>query len=538
MGLSKMYEAKKKDDAAKDYTRTLSEIRLSSVSAPLEGGSPGSSPKATTSKKRLFKARARTFDHPGTAVVDNPVPQKRTVTDDTWSTRTAGDLVVIVMVGLPATGKTYIGRRLKQYLRFFHDCRTEIFNVGNYRRKVFGAETPHTFFSQHDEEAMAKRMKCAQMAMEDCKTWLRKEDSRPSVAVFDATNTTVSRRAWIMEQLDGVVESSKNVVFVESICDDDSIVDANIRAVKLKMPDYKSLSDKDAVQDFKQRINHYKEVYEPMCDKRDANLSFVKLKNGGRGVEMNCVRGYLQGRILHFLINLHTTPRPLYFSRHGQSQYNVLGKIGGDSFLSPQGEAYAVELAKFAHEEILGLDPDGTFKDENTCTASHARLYTSSLRRTKQTARHIKHPVCADGWVCMRPVEWRGLDEIFAGDFDGMTYEEIKEQFPHEFAARAKDKLRYTYPRGESYIDVIKRLDPVIHELERQTDPLLLVGHQGILRILFAYFMGLTREEAPFLKIPLNHVIKLSPETYSCEEERIELLRVDSELSDNDAPSH
>jgi broad specificity phosphatase PhoE len=40
-----------------------------------------------------------------------------------------------------------------------------------------------------------------------------------------------------------------------------------------------------------------------------------------------------------------------------------------------------------------------------------------------------------------------------------MTYETIERQMPAEFAARAADKLRYRYPRGESYIDVIQRLE-------------------------------------------------------------------------------
>ena len=39
---------------------------------------------------------------------------------------------------------------------------------------------------------------------------------------------------------------------------------------------------------------------------------------------------------------------------------------------------------------------------------------------------------------------------------DGMTYEEIAEQFPTEFAERDQDKLRYRYPKGKSYLDVCK----------------------------------------------------------------------------------
>ena len=63
----------------------------------------------------------------------------------------------------------------------------------------------------------------------------------------------------------------------------------------------------------------------------------------------------------------------------------------------------------------------------------------------------------------MRPREWRALDEIYAGVFDGMSYEEIESRFPAEFALRSADKLTYRYPRGESYLDVMQRLDPIIH---------------------------------------------------------------------------
>jgi broad specificity phosphatase PhoE len=37
----------------------------------------------------------------------------------------------------------------------------------------------------------------------------------------------------------------------------------------------------------------------------------------------------------------------------------------------------------------------------------------------------------------------QALDEIHAGIFDGMTYEQIEEQQPEEFRARKSDKLRY-----------------------------------------------------------------------------------------------
>lgn len=69
-----------------------------------------------------------------------------------------------------------------------------------------------------------------------------------------------------------------------------------------------------------------------------------------------------------------------------------------------------------------------------------------------------------------------------------MTYQEIQTKFPEEFAARDQSKFSYRYPRGESYEDLVARLEPVIMELERQEN-VLVVGHQAVLRCLLAYFL-------------------------------------------------
>ena len=87
-----------------------------------------------------------------------------------------------------------------------------------------------------------------------------------------------------------------------------------------------------------------------------------------------------------------------------------------------------------------------------------------------------------------------------------MTYEEIKERFPKETKLRKADKLSYRYPRGESYLDVISRLDPLVQELESYQEPVLIVGHQGVLRLIYAYFTGMDRTEACNASIPLNTV--------------------------------
>ena len=457
----------------------------------------------------------------------NPKPQVRSAPQDA-EVGTAGDKLVLVMVGLPARGKTYIARRVARYLHFFHGAPTKVFNVGNYRREISGAKVGSSFFSNKNAKSLAERQKAAEYAMRDLKQWLQEKNDKGRVGIFDATNTTKERREWIIQELAGIMESKSHIIFVESICNNEDIINENIRAVKLNMPDYKGENPEKAVEDFKKRIENYESIYQPISDEE---LSWVRLVDAGRQVTMNNIKGFLAGRVVQFLINLHFHPRPIYLSRHGQSEYNKLQKVGGDSGLSPAGEEYALALAKYVDEHILVDKIDGI--DGNPM---HARLFTSSLRRTKLTARHIKHDTLDDGWIVMRPKVLRNLDEIYAGVFDGYTYKEIQTVAPEEFEARSRNKLTYRYPRGESYLDVIDRLAPVIQEIERTKDPILIVGHQGILRIIYSYFMDYPREKAPFEKIPLNTIIKLIPDTYDCKEERKCLIPMSNE--DKNTPSH
>jgi 6-phosphofructo-2-kinase/fructose-2,6-biphosphatase 2 len=77
---------------------------------------------------------------------------------------------------------------------------------------------------------------------------------------------------------------------------------------------------------------------------------------------------------------------------------------------------------------------------------------------------------------------------IFQGICEEMTYEEIAEKYPEDFTARDQSKFTYRYPRGESYEDLVARLEPVIMELERQGN-VLVVSHQAVIRCLLAYFL-------------------------------------------------
>ena len=328
---------------------------------------------------------------------------------------TQGDKLVIALVGLPARGKTYIANKVKRYLNFFHGAPCEVFNVGNYRRKKYKC-APSKFFDKENEEGLKMRMDCAEAALQDCVAFINAGMEKGRVAVFDATNCTRARRQWLVDQLKPTLQSISHVIFVESVCEDPVILENNIRASMQHMPDYQDMSEADALADFESRISNYKRQYDTLDQVLDKEFSWIKTVDGGQQVVLNKIFGYLPGRIASFVMNLHTSPKTICLSRHGQSEYNLVQKIGGDSSLTAHGIEYARALAEWVHKDLLPTHP-------------RTRLWTSTLRRTIETGSYIKHMrIEVDGrpWITMRPRQWHALDEIHAGIFDGMTYAEVR----------------------------------------------------------------------------------------------------------------
>lgn len=218
--------------------------------------------------------------------------------------------MVCVMVGLPARGKTYISQKLTRYLNWL-GIPTQVFNVGNYRRKISGPSKKHDFFSPHNEEAEQERLRAAIEALNETVDWLRETDGQ--VAVYDATNTTLFRRTLICETCERL---GLSVLFIESICDENDLIIDNIMAVKLDCPDYRGMDPNEAVHDFQERIKHYAAIYEPVgTSPEEAAASYIKLINVGAKAVINRILDYRQSKIVYYLMNLHIQPRSIYLCR-------------------------------------------------------------------------------------------------------------------------------------------------------------------------------------------------------------------------------
>ena len=74
--------------------------------------------------------------------------------------------LVLAMVGLPARGKTFMARRLKRHLSWI-GYKTDIYNVGNFRRRILGATQPAQFFDPSNTAGEQARREMANIAFEE-----------------------------------------------------------------------------------------------------------------------------------------------------------------------------------------------------------------------------------------------------------------------------------------------------------------------------------------------------------------------------------
>ena len=556
---------------------------------------------SATSTPRL---RPTTLDIPG-------LTKSKVSPDGKIAQRDVGSKLVIVMVGLPARGKSYITKKMARYLNWLqHDCK--IFNVGE-KRRVHAASTsgmrlsqntlervptsirealeqhrdspaqiaakilingdagqhaqhdsdgsaiddaPRVevtspepkedangeedddenmdqsagFFDPNNARAASIREQCAMETLDDLLDYIL--NGSGSVGIFDATNSTLVRRKKIMDKIRSRAGPELNVLFVESVCRDQNLLESNMR-LKLSGPDYQDKDPVAALEDFRKRVAIYERNYVPIGDyEEDHNMPYVKMVDVGRKMISHQIKGFLAGQAVYYLLNFNLAPRMIWITRHGESTDNVAGRIGGDSDLSPNGERYAAAMSRFvdaqrrswavrqadkmAHTHFPPVPGDHTppnpyFSLENEENKNFC-VWTSMLKRSIATGARFDE----DDYEVK---QMRMLDELNAGIMEGLTYDEIRTKYSAEYLLRRRDKLSYRYPGpgGEGYLDVINRIRPVIVELERMTDHCLLVTHRSVARVLLAYFQGLKREDVADLDCPLGMLYQLEPKPYGVE---------------------
>ncbi|CRL00079.1 CLUMA_CG013360, isoform A [Clunio marinus] len=373
--------------------------------------------------------------------------------------------LIVTIVGLPCHGKSLAAHKISRYL-FWRGEDVKVFKVEDFVTEETLQNISEWFTTGHN------------------------------VAIIDGMNLSKQSRNLVANYCRTSVYHHLIVEFnCTEACVEDNIKDTALFYEKLD-------NNKDWLKKLQERFKKFTPLYEK-CSIHEGPLITVNNSENQllHSVTAHGVQGLLQTFILGVLSSPVIKHRVFYFSRHGESEFNVLGRIGGDADLSDRGRKYADNLAK-------QLGGPGSSKD----SPKPRLIWTSELRRTISTVQNIPGPRAT----------LKDLNEINAGICEGLTYEEIQERFPSEFAWRDQDKLKYRYPHGESYLDLLQRVDGVIQALLLNTD-VLVVSHQAVLRCIISYFKGTKPEEIPYINVPLHTLIIVKSYGYDFEIETVPL---------------
>jgi broad specificity phosphatase PhoE len=128
-------------------------------------------------------------------------------------------------------------------------------------------------------------------------------------------------------------------------------------------------------------------------------------------------------------------------------------------------------------------------------------IFASPLNRARQTTAIIQRHVDVEVRFDARIMEWD------CGDWSGYLYEDVKKQWPDEWAALEADRFNYRGPNCENYPDMIKRATPFVRELIAiPLDNVAIVSHGMIGRVMIGMLMGFTEAEMLGFAQP-NHVV-------------------------------
>lgn len=164
--------------------------------------------------------------------------------------------------------------------------------------------------------------------------------------------------------------------------------------------------------------------------------------------------------------------KEIYFTRHGETYWNVANKICGatDIELTDKGHEQAKELGDYIKNELDG----GRFHID--------AIICSPLVRAKNTAEHI-----AEATGLPLRIDERLREQNFG------RYESTARN-GKEFA-ESKKHFVDSYDGGESMLRLAQRIYNLLDELREDDKIYLLVAHNGIARMVESYFRDMTNEE-------------------------------------------
>ncbi len=383
----------------------------------------------------------------------------------------------VVMVGLPARGKSTLAKRICERLQD-EGTKVAIFNNGNVRRLLAGPQsTEPQFYAPDNDFGKEARENIARENMAAARKFL---GDGGDVAILDATNASRLRRQSINAAL-----TNYPILYVECVNEDPLLLENFVR-LKCQLPEFRHMGEKDALQSFYTRISYYEQMYTPVGADE---LYWMRVDATANRIIMErpCDGSPYYPAIRDVVVSRWV--RNLYLMRHGQTAYNVQGRIGGNPSLTKKG---------FQQARAMALHMRGV---------ELPWIFTSTRLRSHQTAE----PLLASR-PHTRSMPLTEFDEIWAGSCEGLRYEDIRRDMPHIMEQRHADKYGYAYPEGESYAMLRERVSRGLSRalFLANDSPLLIVGHQAVNRAILSLFLKQRPEDIPFIFIPQNQYYYIS----------------------------
>lgn len=87
------------------------------------------------------------------------------------------------------------------------------------------------------------------------------------------------------------------------------------------------------------------------------------------------------------------------------------------------------------------------------------------------------------------------LREIHLGQWDGLTFRQVRMRWPDAFQRRGQAVARFRPPAGESFADLRRRVVPAFERAVDQSGKvLLIVAHAGVNRVILCHILGIPLE--------------------------------------------
>ena len=154
------------------------------------------------------------------------------------------------------------------------------------------------------------------------------------------------------------------------------------------------------------------------------------------------------------------------------------------------GEVEGAEEKRYNGQSDVALTPKGLaqigFLQMRIKQFPISAVYCSDLTRCVDGATLL-----ASGYD-LQPITNPELREIDAGDWQGMTWDEILKKHPKLWKKRLKDIVNVPFPNGENLVDVAMRIRPVMQGLveKHQGEEIVVVAHGGVNRIILLDAIG------------------------------------------------